>query len=134
MALELSADVEGALRTWLRTQTDLTALVSQRIFLGIPKDTVLYPFVTLSRVGGGDDGSDNPMDLPVVSFQVWASNRTSAELTTRTLRGVLRELRSTLIDTGVRCSHIATQSFFQPDPESNKPRYIVSAQLAVIAV
>jgi hypothetical protein len=66
-------DVEGGVRTFLRANAGVAAIVGQRVFFGVPKGATeaTFPLVTVSRVGGGDDFSDVPIDVALVQIDCW---------------------------------------------------------------
>jgi hypothetical protein len=110
-------DVEGALREWAR---DSVPAVSRRVFFGV-NNSADMPQIALFRIAGPDDRA-------LIQFDCWSSRAqgkgvaqavsaelaSAADLLTRyTHAGVL--LHGALV-TGVR---------WQPDEESDDPRYIV---------
>jgi hypothetical protein len=70
-------DVEGALRTYLRADTDLAATVGQRVYFAVPRDSKdgtfesKFPCVKITRLGGGQDPSQVPIDQALVQFDVY---------------------------------------------------------------
>lgn len=137
MTTETYPNVEEALRTFLRANAGLTALVGNRVFYDIPSDTA-YPLIVISRIGGGDDESEACIDQAVMRFAVWGNHnaRSATNAVVAALRSALRSIRgSTLIATGVRAYGATVDSvIFAPDPETNRPRFIVTARVTAIAV
>jgi len=141
---ETMPDIEGALRTWLRTQTDLTALIGNRVFFGVPKGAAeaSFPLVTVQLVDSRDDGSEAPVSLDLVQFDVWGSLDTSgngkkAEATSvvNALRSVCRQVRgrtaltATVAAFGIEIVGVA----WAPDPDDDRPRYVVTAEVTSIS-
>lgn len=136
-------DVEGALRTYLRAHTDVSAIVAQRVFFGVP-DTPTYPLVTVARVGGFDEASEAPIDQALVQIDCWADvhpgtrnapDKATADQLRRAVRQALYELRGTTAvtladDSVVRLSGAVIQSDpYLEDPDNRRPRYAITAQL-----
>lgn len=60
MTVTLAADVEKIVSAYLRSRSEVTALVSDRVYTEIPSDATV-PLVVLNRLGGA----------PVRSRQLW---------------------------------------------------------------
>lgn len=136
-------DVEGALRTWLRTRTALTALVGQRIFFGVPRGAgeSSFPLVAIQRVGGGDDASDAPLDRALIQLDVWGQLDASGNGRKADAWAVVNALRTqlgamgpdTTLASGVIGHGATVESVgWLPDPDSDRPRYAVTAEVTVI--
>lgn len=141
MTLETLPDIEGSLRTWLRAQTAISSLVSNRVFFGIPTPSVAYPLITLSRVAGGDDPGEAPVDEAVIQFHVWGlpqkqNGKATALAVVNALRSVLRSIRGdTVLVSGVRCYGVVVDLvLFQPDPVTDRARYVVTARVTSAVV
>lgn len=126
-------DVEGALRTHLRAAAGVTALVGQRVFFGVPIDddgnvTAQLPFVTVRRVGGGDDPSDAPVDQALIQIDCWASSRNKASATAlaAAVRNTLTEIRTVTVGSTVLYGVSVESVIWAPDP-SDLPRYALTA-------
>lgn len=137
-------DIEGAVRTWLRTQTDLAALVGQRIFFGVPKKAIetTFPLITVSRVGGGGGAGEAPTDDALLQIDVWGSldssgNGLKATCTTivNTLRAVLRSVKGrTAMTASVDAFGFVEQTcIWLPDPDNDRPRYSVTAEVTALS-
>lgn len=137
-------DVEGALRTWLRGRSAIAAIVGQRVFFGIPREVRddSWPLITITRVGGGLDLGDAPVDNALVQIDVWGSLDTSgngmkADATTlvNTLRSELAAVRGrTALDGSVDAFGITEQScVWLPDADNARPRYSVTAEVTAIS-
>lgn len=140
---EAYPDVEGALRTWLRLQPTLTAHVSTRIFFGVPKphSEQNYPMVIVTRVGGGGDTSDVPVDLATIQLDVWGrlgasgyGMKAECRTTTNALRAVLEDLEAGNVDVNGTLLHGAnvTSDVWLPDPDDDRPRYSLTVSVAAI--
>ena len=136
MITEVFPDTTGAMRTWLRAQTAISALVGTRVYVfGIPTDTA-YPFIVVTPIAGSDDSSTAPIDNAVLQFQVWAHDVLSATAVLRALRSVLFGIQgTTALDANTRCfgAEIDLVSY-SPDPVSRKSRFIVTSRVTAIAV
>jgi hypothetical protein len=125
------APVIGALRDYLRTVASVTALVGQRVYVGgLPKNPAVpvTPAVVVSRVGGT---MVPPVDQALVQFDCWAVSGSDAEQLAVTVAGVLDSVAgSTILVSGVRFKGASIVSVnWLPDPASDLPRYIVTAQV-----
>ena len=135
-------DVEGALRTWLRGRTAITALVGQRVFFGVPKKADTWPLITLTRVGGGDDQSQAPVDRALIQIDCWGDLDTSgngkkADATTlvNTVRAELQAVdRRTALSADVDALGINVETVvYLPDPDNARPRYVVTAEVTAVS-
>lgn len=136
-------DVEGGLRSHLRSVTALTtALGGQRIFWEVP-DAPPYPCITIARVGGGDTpGSDAPVDNALISFECWGEIDAQGRGKWRELTAVVNALRSALEDIRGRTTLASGVDAFgvqvagvvrAPDPDNGRPRYVVTAEVTSIS-
>lgn len=135
-------DVEGALRTWLRGRAAVSALVGQRVFFGVPEKASTWPLVTVRRVGGGDDPGIAPVDRALVQIDVWGDIDASghgkkADATTlvNTLRAELSAVdRRTALSASVDALGISVESVvWLPDPDNDRPRYVVTAEVTTLS-
>lgn len=135
-------DVEGALRTWLRADAGLQAVVGNRVFFGVPKRATTWPLITVQRVGGGQDFSDAPVDLALVQLDVWGQHdasgngmKSEALTVLNTLRSRLDSLKNrTALSDDVDAFGIEVLSVvWAPDPEDDRPRYVVTAEVSAIS-
>lgn len=145
MSIDQFPDVEGALVTWLKTQTTLTtALGGQRIFFGVPKGATeaTFPLVTVQLVGTVPDPSDAPIDRALIQLDVWGSigasgNGKKAEATAlvNTVRALLHSIHQpTPMGTSVTVFGCNVESVaWLPDPPSDRPRYVVTAEVTAIS-
>lgn len=86
-------DVEGAVKAWARANSSISALVSARVFLGVNKNAA-SPQLVVSRVAGGADPSEAPIDRPRVQFDSWAATRAAAANLAYTVMQELREIEA----------------------------------------
>ncbi len=132
----LYVDVEGPLRTWVRSLATINALVaSPSAFFGFPAGRAL-PVITMYRIGGGPAGGDHPVEEADVSFTVWAETKAAAAAIAAALVTALRNLASQVVE-GVELKSVTNiTSLFQPDTSTDPdtPRYIVDATVVCIAV
>jgi hypothetical protein len=127
-------DVEGGLRTWLRTQTDLTTLVDNRIFFGIPRNdagvaTTSFPLITLQRVGGAPQSGEAPLDEALIQFDIWGSgqNKVQCWTVTQALIGILESFTAQEVTNDVYIYGINTTNvLFLPDVADGRARYSVT--------
>jgi hypothetical protein len=135
-------DVEGALRTHLRANTALvTALGGARVFWEIPSDPP-WPLVTISRVGGGQDPGEAPVDRALVSFDCWGDLDDKGRARWRELTAVVNALRSALdaiegrttLASGVDVFGVSVAGVVRSaDPNNGRPRYTVTAEVTAIS-
>lgn len=123
-------DVEAFVSRWLRTRTEITDLVEQRVWTKLPREPE-YPFIEIYEFHE-DDVTD--MDEPwlvrtVLEITCYANTRSEAKSLARTVQRVARRyMRGKHEDegvvTGVKCVDIGQR----PDTISKPPRdaYIVN--------
>ena len=141
------APVSAPLRDWLREHDDLAAHVGTdtngtvQVYAGGFPDAVDLtngPAVSLYTAGGLDGGTLH--DRPFSRFNVVASSASDAEQVAYTLRSVLEHAAGAALGTqadpsDVRLAGADTASpIWAPDPDSNRPRFVVTATLTVQAV
>lgn len=138
-------DVEGGVRTFLRAQAGVTAIVGQRVFFGIPKnaDENTFPLVVVSRVGGGDDPEgEAPVDNALMQIDCWGGIDTSgngkkaqAVALVNAVRDALFAVRGrTALSSTVDAAGIVVQSVvWLPDPSNDRPRYSLTAEVTAIS-
>jgi hypothetical protein len=138
----VSADVEGAVRTWLRAHPRITPVVGARVFFGLPTGTASC--ITFGQAGGGPDPI-RPLTRPLLSFSCWAGHD-SAGLTSGTkadahairsaLTDALMDLEDLPVDVnGVRLFDATVlSSSWQPDTSTRPttPRYVVDAEFRAL--
>lgn len=135
MATKTFADVEGGLRTWLRTQSDITAQVSTRVFFGIPRDnagtaTTSFPLITLQRVGGSPQAGEAPLDDALIQLDCWAQgqNKAQAWAAAKAVIETLESLDNVTLAAGIYAYGASVESvIFSPDPVDSRARYSITA-------
>lgn len=135
-------DPEGAVRDWLRTRPSVQAIAAQRVFFGVPKVDPVWPLVSVFRIGGGNALGDAPVDEPILQIDCWGElypngngNKAQALALANAVRGELADLdNDTLIATGVRAAIEAVEMTFAPDPDNDRPRYVLTVTGSFIAV
>ena len=135
-------DVEGGLRTWLRADAALVALVGNRVFFGVPRGAVdaTFPLVTVQRIGGGQDPSEAPVDLALMQFECWGTaadkgGKAVAWAVVNALRSRLETMRDrTTLATGIDAFGAEVVSVvWAPDPADDRPRYTLTVEVTGIS-
>jgi hypothetical protein len=132
-------DVEGALRTHLRADAGVAALVGQRVFFGVPRGAKeeTYPLVVVQRVGGGQDASEAPVDVALVQVDCWGSinngNGLKAECT-----ALVNSVRAALESVGTDSTAVLKGAdvesvLWLPQVDNDRPRYAVTAVVTAIS-
>jgi hypothetical protein len=136
-------DVEQALKEYLLADTGIAALIGGRVFLGVPRDSSdAFPCVKITRLGGGQDGSDAAIDLPLVQFDVYGKR--SDEVgggrgpTTRVLNALQKALSTIKGKTPLNVSVTAWDAdvrsiFFSSLPADDRPRFVVTVAMTAMA-
>jgi hypothetical protein len=137
MAHRTFIDAEDLVLAWVKT-TSVAPLVtvsgSVKIFLGMPQGSPL-PCVVLSRVGGGPDDGDSPVDHARISFSVYSANRPQCKSITSALVSEIESIGYGAPYIGVSGrlqSGIVVLNMWLPDPVDDTPRYIVDAVFPVM--
>jgi hypothetical protein len=137
-------DVEGGVRTFLRANAEVAAIVGQRVFFGVPKGATeaTFPLVTVSRIGGGDDFSEVPIDIALLQIDCWggiddSGNGKKAEAVSllNAVRNACLAIRGRVaLNSSVDAAGIFVQSVvWLPDPANDRPRYSVTAEVTAIS-
>lgn len=135
-------DTEGAVRAYLRSHSDVSAIVGTRVFFGVP-DSPTFPLIVVARVGGFDETSEAPLDQALVQIDSFGDlhpdtlnhpNKAQATAVNLAVRQALYDLRQPtvvdLTDTSVRlCGALIQSDLYRPDPGDGRPRYIVTTQI-----
>jgi hypothetical protein len=134
-------DIEGALRTYLRNDPGINAVVGTRVFFGIPRDSASsFPLIMITRIGGGQFPGDAPLDNPLIQFDVYARKAeegggrkecTTAALALRKALSTIRG-RTRLDDTVVAFDPRVSVQVFSPLPGDDRPRCLVTATVPCI--
>ncbi|MBP7631961.1 MAG: hypothetical protein KA758_16020 [Acidimicrobiales bacterium] len=141
------APVSAPLRDWLREHDDLAAHVGTdtngtvQVYAGGFPDAVDLtngPAVSLYTAGGLDGGTLH--DRPFVRFDVVALTAPTAEATAYALRSVLAHAAGAALGPGADPSDVwltgadTAAPLWAPDPDTNRPRFVVTSTLTVQAV
>lgn len=139
-------DEMGAMRTYLRADPDLAAVIDGRVFFSFPKagaagNEALFPAVLITRIGGGQMGGEVPIDSILFQFDVLGKLADTSgggygpmTVAARALLTALSKLRGrTYLGDGVVAfdARIASQ-FDSPMPADNRPRRIVTAAIPML--
>lgn len=133
------ADVENLVKTWLLTTTVaplVTVGTRVDIYFAMPTAAPI-PSIVLSRAGGAPRRrSDLPEEVTRISFDCWGTSRAQAGTICRALMAELDSLArigpfitaGTLLAVGEVASVV-----WLPDPDSDRPRYIVDALVTTVS-
>lgn len=125
--VDVLPDVPKLARDWLLTQSDLTSLVGQRISTRSPS-TVVYPYVTLQRIGGIPSVSCR-LDSARIQVDCWGDTEGSASRVARVTRAVLHLMRGYTAFGGV-CTGVEDVSGLAWIPDTQRtpptPRFVFS--------
>ena len=86
--VDVLPDVPKLTRAWLLTQTDLTSLVGQRVTTRSPGPPIVYPYVTLQRIGGIPSIRQR-LDTARIQVDCWAETEGTASRVARVARACL---------------------------------------------
>ena len=141
------APVQAPLRDWLREQSALASLLGtdtngtvQVYAGGFPPavDLTDGPAVALYTAGGLDGGT--ALDRPFARFNVEATSAEAAEDVAYALRSVLEHAAGAALGPVADPSDVrlvgadTAPPLWAPDPDTNQPRFVVTATLTVQAV
>jgi hypothetical protein len=124
MAVALLADAQALVSQFLRSRSEITTLVGQRVYSHIPANDAAYPLLRVVRIAGAPVYSV-PFFFDEAWFQIDAFGGTTAQAWTlaATTQAVLTELPSYSTNlglvTGVRFGSFAEQdddNFSPPKP------------------
>lgn len=124
-----SADVEGAIKTWINAGSTVLAT---HAFFGFPTGTPVLPLVTISKVGGARlyDGLEDAL----LVLDVWATSKEVAWAATSELTdALLNDAEGVALDVGTWCHGVsAVSQVYLPDP-SKLRRYSLTVSMTVEA-
>lgn len=129
MSVETLPDVEGGVRDALRDDAGVSALVGTRVYFGVPTSAV-WPLITITRVGGGDDPADVPLDLGLLQIDCWGAERNKAQAwaVAAAVRSWARSIRrATDLNTEVTAYGVTVESVIWAPDETDRPRYSITA-------
>jgi hypothetical protein len=128
MTITALPDAEATVATWLRSVSEVAAIVGGRIYTYIPEQPT-WPLMRVARTGG------QPVDIDADRVQVqidcWADAR-SQELASDAARAIVAAVKEAEFDGPqpdggyVTCSYIPLGPVWSPDRETGNPRYIVT--------
>lgn len=131
MATIVLPDVERILSSYVRSRTEITDLVAQRVYTELPRREAdrVFPLVRLSRIGGGPTGSPLYLDRALVSADIWGGTKAEARLVAATLAGVLDEIGGYTNHGGYAtgASPGSLRYLLDDSFETPKPRYVLDA-------
>lgn len=138
------ADIEGALRAYLRSDSDIQAVVGNRVFFGAPRDSRnAFPLISITRIGGGEQSSEMPLDMAFIQFDIYgqladeaSGGKMQVSRGAQALRKSLSKLRGrTEIAPGVLVSDPrVTTVVYSPLPGDDRPRCFVMAIVPNIVI
>jgi hypothetical protein len=142
MTVDAFPDTEGAIRTWLRAQPAVTALVGQRVFFGIPKGATeaTFPLISVQLVSTVPDPSEAPIDRALLQIDCWGSldasgngQKAAATALVNTVRALLHSItQPTPMGTVTVFGCNVESVTWLPDPTNDRPRYSLSAEVTAI--
>jgi hypothetical protein len=112
--------VQKIVQAWARANV---ASVDRRVFFGA-NNKAAYPQIVAFKIGGPDDAA-------LIQFDVWANTETQAAQIAAELCTVADQLSRYEHEAGMLKGAVVIDSGqWQPDEESNKPRYIVQIEFS----
>jgi hypothetical protein len=134
------ANTETTVKTWLTTTT-VAALVTRpgggiNVFNAMPKGAPLPAVVLYQSSGGPSALKDLPEQAARIRFDCWAASRAEASSIALQICAELDNLQRSvgpIVDGVYLAATSSPTMFFLPDPDSDTPRYIVSALVVTVA-
>lgn len=130
--------VDEAVKQWLKDPavSSVAAVCGGRVYLAMPRSATL-PVLLVTLVGGGPAArGDLPLSRYRLSFDAIAADRSTASAIARALLGDLDTLgrdEPGYVAQGVYLGGADVLSMrWQPDPDSDTPRYIVDALITTV--
>lgn len=117
-------DTEKAVRDWLRGLATVTALVDAGRIDFAPVSDTNAPSVQIFKVGGGDDLSLAPLDVPLIQIDVRAgaqNSRNQAVALRDQIRAEIQALRPTTVAPHVLYGGRVLSDVYLPDPDFSPP-------------
>ena len=115
-------DAESAVRAWAR---EALPALDDRVFFGVSNDAAM-PQIVLTRIAGPDDRC-------LIQFDVWAETKAAAAAIATELAtaadALSRYTHETTLLLGARVESVR----WQPDAESDTPRYVVDVTFTASA-
>lgn len=132
-------NVRDALKTYLRADAGLIALIpssasASRTFFGVPKRGATYPLITLpGQVGGGQDGSQAPIDRPLQQLDIFGGDLTEVHAVESAVRDALAAITApTTVGSVVLYGVNVVGAVDAPD-EDDRPRRVLTLETAARA-
>jgi hypothetical protein len=131
-------DTEGALKTFLAADSPITALVSSRVFFGMPTNAgdSDFPMITLQRVGGGEGAGDAPVDEALIQVDCWGPVRDKATAwsVVSAVRDRLTQRGDVALNASVRAGLVVQSVVWLPDPDNARARYSITAEVTAWSI
>lgn len=122
-------DAEQIVSTYLRSRSEVTDLVADRVYTEMPRKASdrVFPLVRVVRAGGGPVGSPIFIDRVLVSCDVWGGTKYQAREIAATLALVLDEIAGYSAHGGYSTGSSPGVLRYIPDEsfEPPKPRYLL---------
>jgi hypothetical protein len=135
-------DTEGAIRSWLRDQLAVRAVVGNRVFFGVPKAATeaTFPLVTVQLVSTVPDPSEAPIDRSLIQIDCWGSldasgngQKAAATALVNTIWALLHSItQPTPMGTVTVFGANVESVTWLPDPANDRPRYVLTAEVTAI--
>lgn len=120
MPLTLVVDAERLLVNYLKTQSEVTAIASGRVYGALP-DNPQFPCITLSRIGG-IASRPHYQDSAQIQLSCWGRTRDEARMLTRTAHSALKAIPQ-VHSLGIVISLVTVLGeSYQPDPTYSPAR------------
>lgn len=131
MTVTLSPNVEALVSAFLRSRSEMTALIAQRVYTALPAD-VVYPAVRVTQL---DDipVTTRPLHLvsALVQVEAWGGSKSEAWNAAATARALLDELVEGVhtqgVVTGTRVGSLRDEPDITFTPA--KPRWLFTCEL-----
>lgn len=134
-----AVDTEGAVRTWARTEANITAAVDGAVWFATPQsyaDTPGKPpfsnapaaWIVLSLVSEIEEPSDLGMQQPIIQFTCWGKTKALAAATSVAVENAAKQLQwgpPVTVGSAVIQSAAVNHRRLFPDSVTNLPRYVV---------
>lgn len=127
--LRLLPDAELLVVNWLRARTEITALVSTRVYTQIPAGPS-FPLIRITRIGGIPEIRQH-LDVARIQVDAWGTSQYQARTVAATAQAALHAavgLHATGVVSNVDDDLGLTWS---PDSETNQPRYVFGVALYI---
>lgn len=123
--------IDAAVKTWLNTLA-----LGAKVYMAMPVSNPL-PVVLVTLISGGPVArADLPLTRYRLSFDVIAKTRDQASLISRTLISELEALGIENVGVNAEGVYLGAADIlltrWQPDPDSDTPRYIVDALITTV--